>query len=358
MPIVGFGFGISYQTSVIYFVYYFDRRYAFANGFATAAGGIGFFVGPPLMETLNTYFGSDGALQLISAVMANICVLGALLRPSHYEQHRKKSSNTHSKKLKMKPPEADFPQETNCKSQESNTCYGFLKNLAHDFDLSLFRRVPFVFQAILNGFLNGGIYCVLVYIVPYAKSVGISDFKSSFLQSAIGASTCIVRLSPLIGYLVDKKIVSKSLLAGTAYVINGIAIIITLFTTSYGWLMAMLVVFGLSNGIAGALLMVLCTMAAGSKDKAPGSSAWCLLLCGVGSLVTILLSGFLQDATGSFIAPLTLCGVFGICMGLNCLTYPLQKRWQQKIDNRKRLKRESLQYLYSSLADASESCQV
>ncbi|XP_072031965.1 monocarboxylate transporter 12-like [Amphiura filiformis] len=357
MPILGFGLGISYQTGMICFVYYFDKRYAFANGLASAAGGIGFFVGPPLMETLNTYFEADGALQLISAIMANICVLGALLRPSHQEQNwMTKSSNE-----KLKPTQSDFSrQETDDKSVERrfNACCTFLKELADSFDLSLFRRVPFVFQAILNGFLQGGIYCILVYIVPYSTSIGISDFNSSFLLSAIGASVCVARLSPLIGYLVDKKIVSKSMLTGTCYLVNGVATVIIPFTTSYGGLMAISVVFGMTMGIAGAMLMVICTMAAGSKDKAPGATAWCLLLCGIGSLVTLFFAGFLRDATGSFKPPLILCGVFTICTGFNCLIYPLQKRWQEKIDNHRKLKRGNSQHYYTSLADVSKSNQV
>ncbi|XP_072031963.1 monocarboxylate transporter 12-like isoform X2 [Amphiura filiformis] len=359
MPILGFGLGISFQTSMIYFVYYFDKRYAFANGLASAAGGIGFFVFPPFMETLNTYYGSDGALQLISAIMANICVLGALLRPSNYELNRRtKSSN---EKLKLKPPETDFSRlETDYKSEERrfNACWVFLKELADNFDLSLFRRIPFVFQAIINGFLQGGIFCISVYLIPYSASIGISDLNSSFLLSALGVSIFIVRLSPLVGYLVDKKIVSKSMLTGTCYLVNGVATVIIPFTTSYGGLMAMSVVFGMTVGIGGAVIMVICTMAAGSKDKAPGATAWCLLLCGIGSLVTLLLAGFLRDATGSFKPPLTLCGVFTICMGFNCLSYPLQKRWQEKIDNRRELKRASSQCDYTSLPDVSKSSQV
>ena len=293
--------------------------------------------------------------------MANICVMGALLRPSKFEQRRIMSKRKQLKMkqakvldqtdvmLEMKPsklpdqgdvtsemkqselrgqadvtsemkqsglsdqtdivPEvkqpmlsdqthvasenkqSGFSRQADVTSQESSACSEFLHEITDNFDLGLFRRVPFLFQSILNGILYGGVYCATVYIAPYAISVGLSDIKASFLMSALGASVCIMRLSPVVGYLVDKKIIPKALLTGIGFGINGIATISFGFITSYVGLMITSVVFGISIGTAGAVVIVICTDAAGSRDKAPGATAWLLLLCGVGSLIGILLTG-------------------------------------------------------------------
>ncbi len=52
--------------------------------------------------------------------------------------------------------------------------------------------------------------------------------------------------------------------------------------------------------------------------------------------ILTILSGFLRESTGSFRPPLIMCGVLTLGLGLNSLTFPLQKRWQKRIDRNKK----------------------
>lgn len=60
---------------------YFRRRKALAYGIAMSGSGIGTFVLAPAVQLLIELYSWRGALLVLSAVVANLCVCGALLRP-------------------------------------------------------------------------------------------------------------------------------------------------------------------------------------------------------------------------------------------------------------------------------------
>lgn len=60
---------------------YFQRRKALAYGIAMSGSGIGTFVLAPAVQLLIELYSWRGALLILSAFVANLCVCGALLRP-------------------------------------------------------------------------------------------------------------------------------------------------------------------------------------------------------------------------------------------------------------------------------------
>lgn len=60
---------------------YFRRRKALAYGIAMSGSGIGTFVLAPALQLLIELYSWRGALLILSAFVANLCVCGALLRP-------------------------------------------------------------------------------------------------------------------------------------------------------------------------------------------------------------------------------------------------------------------------------------
>lgn len=60
---------------------YFRRRKALAYGIAMSGSGIGTFVLAPVVQLLIELYSWRGALLILSAFVANLCVCGALLRP-------------------------------------------------------------------------------------------------------------------------------------------------------------------------------------------------------------------------------------------------------------------------------------
>lgn len=60
---------------------YFRQKKALAYGIALSGSGIGTFVLAPAVQLLIEMYSWRGALLVLSAFVANLCVCGALLRP-------------------------------------------------------------------------------------------------------------------------------------------------------------------------------------------------------------------------------------------------------------------------------------
>ncbi|XP_072030291.1 monocarboxylate transporter 12-like [Amphiura filiformis] len=340
MPILGIAAGLAYQPACTFFVYYFDKRYAFANGLNSSASGLGIFIFPPLLEFLNSVYGWQGASQVLAAIMANICVCGFLLRTSKFEKLQNKQ---------LKSRELNDTEDT--------TRCNILKDVAHDFDLSLFTNVRFIFQSIINGLLYGGIFAAIIYLVPYSTTVGISDLNASFIMSITGICNIIARLSP-IGFLVDKKFVSASMVTGMAFLLLGLITILIPFVKTFPFLISLAVVFGLTWGVGGSLIMFIVAHSGGSKDKAPGAQAWMLQQMGFGGFLCINGTAWLYDYMGSYRLALILCGVCTLCIGSIVLADPLLHQWQLRLENKKKKKSSTKDYIYSSLGNTTKETQV
>lgn len=78
----GFGIGTCYIAAVTIVREYFDRRYALVMGIASSGIGVGSCVFPLIIERLESVYGWRGAMLVLSAVMANMCVSAASMFPN------------------------------------------------------------------------------------------------------------------------------------------------------------------------------------------------------------------------------------------------------------------------------------
>jgi MCP family monocarboxylic acid transporter-like MFS transporter 14 len=74
-----------------------------ASGFVMAGASFGGLVGPPLYRYLLDEFGLRGAMMIICGLLLNGVVVGALLRPLEFYQHRTKRSEVSNDNTNCKP---------------------------------------------------------------------------------------------------------------------------------------------------------------------------------------------------------------------------------------------------------------
>ncbi len=272
----GFGLGIAFHTCCSYYVGYFDKRFGLANGLFNISSAVSFVSVPPLVKESFDCFGTRGTLQLMAAVMANICVCGALLRPPKTVQLQKRHKDGKSHR------DQDATVHENLDSCFSS----LLKDVAKDFDLALFRSARFIFQSVVNGILFGGCVSPIIYIVPYAESIGISGIKAPLLMSVIGACSIIIRVIPL-GLFVDKQVVSAASLTVAGSILSAVAIILFSFFNTFPALATFTGLFGIGWGVVSTFIIVIVAHSGGSKDKSSAAIAWTILGRGAGSFATI-----------------------------------------------------------------------
>ena len=278
---------------------YFEKYFATATLLNAASHGLGAMSIPPLMELVITYYGWHGAFMILSAIMANICVCGLLLRPL--------PANSSIPLSAVGGPDCKTPtgeaidgvpsrnpdnrqQPYSRHTSVKGRCFSFLKDVLQDFNFSLFFSVRFLLQAIVCGFLFACTQTFIIFIVPNAINIGVSPLKASFLMIPFGLGVIMARIAP-ISCLVDKKFISASTLGGIAYLICGAIIIVMPFIKPYVALMILTVVCGLTHGIGGGLRTVVTALCAPKKEDVPGAVAWSLTFIGIGSVVFIVITG-------------------------------------------------------------------
>ena len=77
----GLGFGIMYLPSIVAVSFYFEKKRAFATGIAVCGSGVGTFLIAPLSNLLLEEYGWKGALLILSGLILNCILCGALFRP-------------------------------------------------------------------------------------------------------------------------------------------------------------------------------------------------------------------------------------------------------------------------------------
>ncbi|XP_072035382.1 monocarboxylate transporter 12-B-like [Amphiura filiformis] len=305
MTLLSFALGMSFQVAHSGFNTYFDKHLTSAYMLNHASSGLGIFIVPPLMELLISNYGWKGAFQITSAIMANICVCGLMLRMPPQELKDKETDD-----LRIKPlDDAKDGDKTNC---------DMLRKY-----MPLLCNIRFLFQVGLVSVLNAGCVTAIIYFVPYASDVGLSDLKCSILMLVFGASITVARFVP-IGWKVN---ISASTIGGVAYLLSGLSLITFAFMWTLNQLMVVAVVFGASYGLGYSMMMNIVSYPAGLKEKASWGVAF-LPLNGIGIAAYVFIGGVLFDITGSYKSSLLLCGVSTLCVALIVFFYSGLIRWQ------------------------------
>ena len=78
---VGLGSAFAWTPTIAAMSQYFEKRRALANGLALGGAGIGSLFLPPLMQKTMDFYGYQGALLILAALMLHICLAAFLLRP-------------------------------------------------------------------------------------------------------------------------------------------------------------------------------------------------------------------------------------------------------------------------------------
>ena len=75
------GLGMAYLPAIVTVSFYFEERRSLATGLAVCGSGIGTFVFAPLTDKLVQEYGWRGSLLILSGILLNCIICGAVFRP-------------------------------------------------------------------------------------------------------------------------------------------------------------------------------------------------------------------------------------------------------------------------------------
>lgn len=100
---VGFGFGLIYLPAIVSVTTYFEKKRSLATGIAVCGSGFGTFIFAPIINKLLFEYGWRGAMMIISSVVFECIIFGAMFRPLPYESVQEEAVEEEKKKVEGLP---------------------------------------------------------------------------------------------------------------------------------------------------------------------------------------------------------------------------------------------------------------
>ncbi|XP_062234459.1 monocarboxylate transporter 12-B isoform X1 [Platichthys flesus] len=326
--LTGLGFALCYTPAIALVGCYFRRRKALAYGVAMSGSGIGTFVLAPAVQRLIQLYTWRGALLVLSAFVANLCVCGALLRPITLREEEAESEGE-DRRGPVSPQDAQLAvklSEGGCSSLgaspspssspslpllpgnpapqvERRRCFSSWSSREYRFLL----LPDFLLLAVSFLFLASGCSLPFVYLVPYALHAGVSHQHAAFLMSVLGVIDIVGNIT--FGWLTDHRWLKPYRL--TCYILSvameGLCCLLLPLLRSFPVLVPFAVLFGYFDGAYVALIPVVTSDVVGAQHLSSALGV-VYFLHAVPYLVSPPFAGWLVDITGSYTATFLLSG--------------------------------------------------
>ncbi|XP_022093428.1 uncharacterized protein LOC110980781 [Acanthaster planci] len=378
----GVGSGIIVNASVVAVAQNFKRRFRTAHALAHSGCGMGYMVGPPLVQSLLADYGWRGGLLIISAIMANTVAFALLFRPPRMLEKAEQDANSHEKLSWEK--EEHFSKEQTHPAQENGaeaerginteTPYGtrdvrdaemnysemrrsaengnlrthallesnhteprpevnLLKRIASALELDVFRKsyrfslLCLLAIATAIPFLGHG-----PFIIPRAQNIGVAPSEAALQLTLNGIGSLLGRLGN--GLVISWKLSSEivcficAAVAGTSLFLMNV--------DSHACLSVASFLLGLSSGMSYSVFIVITRHYVGS-----GKFSVCLgiyyICVGTGGLLGAVTAGWVFDVTASYKAVFYVLGGITFACAVVMFLFPVLKRVEPGIDlNRSR----------------------
>ncbi|XP_008153193.1 monocarboxylate transporter 4 [Eptesicus fuscus] len=265
--LTGLGLALNFQPSLIMLNRYFSKRRPMANGLAAAGSPVFLCALSPLGQLLQDQYGWRGGFLILGGLLLNCCACAALMRP-------------------LEAPRAGA----------GGPGPGPQRPARRLLDLSVFRDRGFVIYAAAASIMVLGLFVPPVFVVSYAKDLGVPDTRAAFLLTVLGFVDIFAR--PAAGFIAGlPKVRPYSVyLFSFAMFFNGFTDLTGSTASDYGGLAVFCVFFGISYGMVGALQFEV-LMAIVGTNTFSSAIGLVLLLEAIAVLIGPPSGGRLLDAT-------------------------------------------------------------
>ncbi|GAB1601891.1 monocarboxylate transporter 9-like [Argonauta hians] len=337
---------------------YFSKRQAIAVSIATTGNGAGVFVVNYTVAGLLSYYGLRGTLLMLSSLVLNMAVAGALCRPLKYKIVENVDQDTLLNEVSKAENQCDRTEEKKNDTVENSaspnnidetrvslmtinkdvkkegvitTClHSTVKTIANFFDYKILKDVNTIF-IIMIYFAWSVNFVVYVYLPLYAKNLGLDG---TMLISISGVGYTVGQF--LLGVFIDFLHVKTDYMMTASMLIMGVCSIVIPMVITFYPLAAILLVWSIAGGFCVSLRVVYTTLIVGIENLSIGFSL-ISFFNGIGYVLGPPLFGLVYDSTGRFTDVFYGCGVAFLLGGVLAIIINirlgLKDKVKAKIDN-------------------------
>lgn len=215
---------------------YFGKRRALANGIASAGSSVCTTILPFLSNYLLNNYGWRGTLLIFAGFGLNISMFGSLIHPISVVKTAKK--DIQRKELSVESDDASTSVKAEVIGRLERK-HGRIHEFLHNYWIALLLGATELILAL-------GLFIPIIYVVPYAKEIGLSLGEATFILSMVSVGDIICR--PLGGALITIfPALEKHLLIYIGANCLGLALIQILAAKSQGFVS--LLIYAIVSGL-------------------------------------------------------------------------------------------------------------
>ncbi|XP_038070327.1 monocarboxylate transporter 13-like [Patiria miniata] len=337
LGLVGLG-GTLIQVGLVFMVgQYYNTHHAIANGIAFSGIGAGVFAFSPLVQYLINTYGWRGSFVIESAIVMNVVVMGALMRPaSRYKTRR--SGSVPKRKVETNEQERNCSHTGDndwCNEQEESSDSGEI-----EINTSLCRRcrrfglcellgnTPWLLLLYLSCFLlEVGCSSVIFHITNFGQASGLDPTQASSLLSFFGIGGVIGRVT--YGLVLKIRCIRPYWMFEACLLLSALSVTFITVVDSYVEKVIFITSFGVTSGALFPLVPVILRQSV-DIDQLPLAFGLSLFCNGVGTIAGGYLIGFVRDVTGDYTTAFYLIGIFFIVSAAVSLPQPVVSWYRRR----------------------------
>ncbi|XP_043979813.1 monocarboxylate transporter 13 isoform X1 [Gambusia affinis] len=354
----GFGCALTWTPTVTMLGLYFDRRRPVANALASAGECILTFSLTPLFQLLIDSFSWRGALLILGGLQLNLCVCGVLLRPlraptdarfirkvKEEEESLQKGDLEETKVgfrleselnvLEMSDQETVKVCVDETSSETGNSSTGprrtqLRTRVQHYVDYTLITNGRFMVYSMFGVFAALGFFAPSLFLVPYARSQGLSEYQAAALLSISAVLDLFGRV--FFGWVANLRLIQTVQQLTATVVLLGTVLLLCPLASTFPELVAFSAAHGLVYGATVAVHITVLPEVVG-VERLGSALGFFMLIRSSGGLLGPPIAGFFIDKMENYGTGFLMSGVALIVSALFLLILHQMNRRSQETAN-------------------------
>ncbi|KAM6946119.1 monocarboxylate transporter 13 [Aplochiton taeniatus] len=309
--LTGLGYALTWTPTVTMLGCYFERRRPMANALASAGECVFTFLLTPLFQLLVDTYSWRGAMLVLGGLQLNLCVCGMLLRPLGLgeEHHRWGGREEEGGALAGSPSHTRPSLRPEARSRARGRAgrrAALRATVLRYVDYTLIGDARFVVYSMFGVFAALGFFAPALFLVPYARSKGVEEYRAAALMSIAAAMDLTGRV--FFGWVANLRLVETVQQLTVTAILLGVVLLLCPLASSFPELAAFSAAYGLAFGATVSIHITVLAELVGVR-RLGSALGFFMLIRSSGGLLGPPIAGFFIDKMSDYGTGFLMAGV-------------------------------------------------